>query len=71
MSLKSNNYCEAPFGSPSVSLGSRVMTQGFCTYISSFLVISSPAALYGLSHHSLADLLPAFLRVVFRYHAPL
>lgn len=47
------------------------MTQGFCTYISSFLVISSPAALYGLSHHSLADLLPAFLRMVFRYHAPL
>lgn len=42
-----------------VSLGSSVMTQGFCTYISSFLVISLPAALYGLSHHGLAVLLPA------------
>lgn len=38
------------------------MTQGFCAYISSFLVISSPAALYGLSHHSLAVLLPASAR---------
>lgn len=36
------------------------MTQGFCTYISSSLVISLPAALYGLSHHGLAVLLPAF-----------
>lgn len=43
-----------------VSQGSLVVTQGFCTYISSSLVISLPAALYGLSHHGLAVLLPAF-----------
>lgn len=47
------------FGSTSVSQGSLVVTQGFCTYISSSLVISLPAALYGLSHHGLAVVLPA------------
>lgn len=33
------------------------MTQGFCPDISSCLLISSLAALYGLSHHGLAVLL--------------
>lgn len=33
------------------------MTQGFCPDISSSLLISSLAALYGLSHHGLAVLL--------------
>lgn len=37
--------CRTPLGSASVSQGSGVMTQGFCTYISSSLVISSPRSL--------------------------
>lgn len=37
--------------------GSGAVTQGFCPDISSSLLISSLAALYGLSHHGLAVLL--------------
>lgn len=43
--LRNSGLCWTPPGSAWVSQGSHVVTQGFCTYISSSLVISLPAAL--------------------------
>lgn len=52
-----DSFRNSAWNLPSFSQGSAAMTQGFCTDISSSLLISSFAALYGLSHHGRAALL--------------
>lgn len=52
-----DSFRNSALNMPSFSQGSAAMTQGFCTDISSSLLISSLAALYGLSHHGRAALL--------------